>query len=266
MQMTVTERVGSIYEDIGRSIAGGVTNDAASFEDLRPAAAAYVSACRRRTLAHLPLAGQRILDMASGPIQYPEYLEYSAGFATRVCVDLSRRALDMAKAKIGEHGEYLHGDFLDLDVAPVDAAISLHTIYHIDQRRQEAAVRKLIAVTRPGGTIVIVYSNPDNIVSAIKSRLQRLTSGVRRPAAAAGQMPDTLYFQPFPLAWWQRFTDAGRVTIYPWRTFSSRVQQSLIPGNRFGEWLLARLFSAEARFPRFFARIGCYPMIVIRKI
>src|ERR1700757_4995674 len=67
--------------------------DAVLWEDLRDVAASYVSDCRRRVLKELPASGERLLDAASGPIQYPEYLEYQAGFGRRVCVDISQSAL-----------------------------------------------------------------------------------------------------------------------------------------------------------------------------
>jgi SAM-dependent methyltransferase len=260
----VTEQVKQLYEDSGWTMVGDATFDAESSEDLRQATRAYVSACRLRVLRHLPTLGRRLLDMASGPVQYPEYLSYSEGFATRVCVDLSQRALDMAKSRLGARGEYHVGDFLDLEIAPVDAAVSLHTIYHIHKDRQEAAVRKLIALTQAGGSIVIVYSNPAYLVSAVLSPLRRLGRRAFR-RAPSGDTPDTIYFYRYPLKWWYRFRDSGAVTIYPWRTFSTREQKALIPNNRLGTRMLSTLFVLEEKFPRVFAAIGCYPMIVIRK-
>lgn len=260
----ISQQVEKLYEDIGWTMVDGVTYDAKTSEDLRKTSSDYVSACRLRVLRHLPKTGHRLLDMASGPIQYPEYFKYSEGFDIRVCIDLSKRALDMAKAKLGDRGEYHEGDFLDLSIEMVDAAVSLHTIYHIDQDLQEKAVRKLITLTKPGGTVVIVYSNPNNLVSMLLAPLRKL-AGLLKPRAERGDTPDTIYFRPFPLAWWKRFEDTGSVHIYPWRTLSTRVQLSLIPGNLFGKWLLSKLFALEDLFPKFFVYIGCYPMIVIKK-
>jgi SAM-dependent methyltransferase len=260
----VTEQVKRLYDDSGWTMVGDATYDADTSEDLRPGSSRYVAACRSRVLRHLPKHGQRLLDMASGPVQYPEYLAFSEGFDVRVCVDLSQRALDMAKAKLGTRGEYHVGDFLELKIEPVDAAISLHTIYHIHKDRQEAAVRKLIALTRPGGTIVIVYSNPAYLISALFSPLRRLTRLVSR-RAVSGDTPGSIYFFRYPLSWWDRFRDTGAVTIYPWRTFSTREQKVLFPNNRLGARLLAALFALEDRFPRLFRALGCYPMIVIHK-
>ncbi len=259
----VTTQVERLYEELGWTMIGADTYDAQTWEDLRPSSATYVAGCRRRISRHLPASGDRLLDMASGPIQYAEYLEYSAHFTTRVCVDLSRRALDMAEAKIGVRGEYHHGDFLDLTIAQVDAAISLHTIYHIDQTRQEAAVRKLLAVVKPGGTVIIIYSNPHNLVSLAFAPVKAVRRLLRTGRGIT--TPDAIYFRPFPLGWWRRFEDVAQVSILPWRTFGAKAQKYLIPGGALGTWLLATLFRLEDRFPRFFARAGVYPMIVMRR-
>jgi SAM-dependent methyltransferase len=254
---TITEQVKKIYESEGWVSDNGVTSDAKLSEDLRPVAADYLTACRLRVLRHLPRSGSRLLDMASGPLQYPEYLKYSEGYNTRVCVDLSQRALDAAKSKIGSHGEYHAGDFFVLDIGQVDAAVSLHTLYHIEKSRQEAVVRKLIDVTKPGGTIVIVYSNPAYIVSMLFSWL--------KPKSKNHETLSTIYFHRHPLAWWDQFGDSGTISIYPWRTFATREQRLLFPSNRLGKAMFAGLFKLENRYPRVFAAIGCYPMIVIRK-
>ena len=43
----------------------------------------YVSKCRKRILKFIPKEGKNILDFASGPIQYKEYLLYSKNFKFR---------------------------------------------------------------------------------------------------------------------------------------------------------------------------------------
>ena len=62
-------------------------------------------------LKHIDYKGDYILDMASGPIQLKEYLEYSKNFNKRYCVDLSHEALEQAKRKIGEHGVFFNKSF-----------------------------------------------------------------------------------------------------------------------------------------------------------
>ena len=68
----------------------------------------------KKLLEYLPRGGDLSLDAASWPIQYPEYLDYSRGFSKRVCVDISQRALDLAREKLGERGEYTRASILEL--------------------------------------------------------------------------------------------------------------------------------------------------------
>lgn len=252
----VSKQTQDFYNVVGWTDTGAATVDAQKWEDLRGCAREYVSACRLRVLRHLPKSGDKLLDMASGPIQYPEYLSFSEGFTKRVCVDLSDRALNIARSRLGDRGEYLQGDFLELDIPrdSFDAAVSLHTIYHIDSARQAAAVRKLIDVTKPGAPIVIVYSNP-RYPGAPLLKLKRWLS--RRQG--------DIYFHPFPLRWWRQFQNAADVTILPWRAFEVRAQKLLFPDNALGRRMFGWLFSLEERFPAFFRSFGCYPMIVLRK-
>ena len=132
------------------------------FEDLRKHSAKYVHKCRERVFRHIPDSGVNILDMASGPLEFQDYVDYSKNFEKRYCVDLSSTALEMAKRRIGDHGVFLHGSFFDIPLQEnfFDCALSIHTIYHIDKDKQEIAVRKLLHVTKPGKPVIIVYSNP----------------------------------------------------------------------------------------------------------
>jgi ubiquinone/menaquinone biosynthesis C-methylase UbiE len=261
MRNAAEDRVLEFYSKGGWKEEYGITEDARRFEDLRDCARDYVSRCRLRVMRHIPATGDKILDMASGPIQFPEYLEFSRGFAKRYCVDLSSQALESAEKKLGEHGVYMCGSFFDLELAPdmFDCAISLHTIYHIDRDLQEQAVRKLIAVCKPGAPLVIVYSNPDALLRRLGRMLRKLRAGDRISSDSG------LYFSPHPLAWWNRFSDQADVHIYPWRSFDSANQKRLIPDNRFGRLIFSLLFAAESSFPRFFVKYFQYPMIVLTK-
>lgn len=234
----------------------GVSVDADLWEDLRPAASRYVTECRRRVGKQLPASGTRLLDAASGPIQYPEYLEYSQGFETRVCVDISESALTQARALLCERGEYVNASILELPFPDhhFDAAISLHTIYHVAREQQAAAVGELIRVTRPGQPIVIVYANPDRLIA-------RLTRALRpRDHLDATE----LYYFAHPLAWWQQFSERCSVELSPWRSLAARDSKRLIPNNRIGRSMLDLVARAERHFPAAATRWGAYPLIVLR--
>jgi len=91
------EKISKFYNTVGWETEGNITEDARQWEDLREFSQEYISKCRLRLLKYIPESGGNILDMASGPIQYPEYLEYSKNFNKRYCVDLSDAALESAK-------------------------------------------------------------------------------------------------------------------------------------------------------------------------
>ena len=261
MRHAAENLVHDFYSKVGWEEQCGVTEDARRFEDLRESARDYVSQCRLRVLRHIPAGGDNILDMASGPIQFPEYLQYSKSFARRYCVDLSSEALRSAQKQIGDHGVFLCGSFFDLglDSNFFDCVLSLHTIYHIDRDCQEQAVRKLIRVCQPGAPIIIVYNNPDNLLTKL-ARLLRKFHLIGEVNPAPG-----LYFFSHPLQWWNRFSDEAEVRVYPWRSLSSPHQKRLIPDNALGKTMFSILYAAEETFPRFFARHFVYPMIVLTK-
>ncbi len=273
------ERVSGFYTTLGWEEDGNVTEDARRWEDLRDCARDYVSACRLRLLDHIPPQGERILDMASGPIQYPEYLRFSEGYAKRYCVDLSEKALSRAKERIGDHGVFLHGSILELEIEEdfFDCVISLHTIYHIGKEHQEAVVRKLLRSVRPGRPVIVVYSNPDSFMVVAREWWRRLRTRRRDEAAAGpagsdggespreGSRPGDPYFFAYPISWWDRFADVAEVRAFPWRAFSATAQKRLFPDNALGRSLFRLLGRMEKRFPRFFVRHFQYPMFVLTK-
>jgi ubiquinone/menaquinone biosynthesis C-methylase UbiE len=267
------ESVASHYRGSGWLEQDGVTLDAELNEDLRACARWYVSACRRRVKEELPERGGRILDMASGPIQYEEYLEYSQGFQTRVCVDFSKKALVMAKEKIGEDGEYHCGDFLAMSFPAnsLDAAVSLHTLYHMDLGCQEVAVRKMVDMLKPGSVLVIVYKNPREWSRPLIDGMKFLTLWVKKwifPMESEGQKREQqvdIYHAAHPLEWWSRFQDVAELRYRPWRSFSARHQKFLFPDSKLGAWMFSKLFKLEELFPQFFLRHFKFPMIILKK-
>lgn len=264
------KRVANFYNTVGWETSENITEDARRWEDLRENATKYVSKCRLRVLRYIPESGANILDMASGPIQYKEYLEYSRGFKKRYCVDLSLDALKSAEKKIGDHGVYLHGSFLEIPIEEnfFECTVSLHTIYHIDKDRQEEAVRKLIKVTKQGMNVIIVYGNPHTIISFIRlpiRLLNKLRFLLLKKEKNVKQEEAILYYYVHPIKWWYKFSDIANVNILSWRSFDSDIQKKLIPNNKIGGKMLEILFNLEDKFPNFFAKYFQYPMIILTK-
>lgn len=257
------EKVSSFYNGKGWDSLNGITEDAKQFEDLRECSKEYLKKCRMRVLDHIPKEGEFLLDMASGPIQYPEYLDYSKGFLKRYCVDLSKKALIDAEKKIGSHGVFINKSLFDIDFKEnfFDAVISLHTIYHIDANQQKDAVLKLINSVKTGKPVVIVYSNPNTIRDKISKVINRLKyfSNKRK------NITDELYFYRHNNSWWYQFENVGNVDLYPWRSLSGEDLRSIIPNNILGRNILNFIFYLESKFPKLFTSYFQYPMVVIRK-
>ena len=241
--MAIEDQVRDFYENEGwhadTTGSDEVYGDAAALGG--PCARARPSTSRRaaaRCSSSSRQSGERILDAGSGPIQYPEYLEYSSGFTKRVCVDLSQRALDEARNKLGDRGDYVRASLLELPFPDdhFDAAVSLHTIYHVDSDQQEGAVRELMRVLKPGASAVVVYANPDRLAA----RLKRLARRRSHPATGA------IYFFAHPLSWWKRFSDEAVVEIVPWRTLNANESKRLIPDDAFGVRVFRALCSRSS--------------------
>ena len=265
------QKLSKFYNNVGWEVVDpleGTTMDAVIYEDLRKNAKEYVINCRKRVQRHIPDQGEMFLDMGSGAIQFKEYVDYSANFKKRYCVDLSERGLAEAEKRIGDHGVFLCGNFLDikLDNDFFDCSVSLHAIYHIEKERQEAVVRKLIAVTKPNHKIIIVYSNPKSYMYYLKLPYH----GVKNIALTLHLLKKKeekadLYYFVYPLKWWKQFSDVATVEILPWRSFRTSDQKRIIPDNKFGKRILDTLFRWEDKYPRFFVKFFEYPMIILTK-
>jgi SAM-dependent methyltransferase len=249
--------VREFYNEKGWQESGGVTTDARLWEDLRPVAAEYVRACRLRILNFLPDDGDRLLDAGCGPIQYDEYLRYSDAFCTRVCVDISERALERARERVGGAGEFVRASLLELpfEDETFDATVSLHTIFHIDRDDQERAVAELLRVTKKNAPVVIVYANPNRLLGRIKRTLKRR----RQPELVT----TPVYYYAHPLSWWRRFMVAADVEIVSWRSLNARESRVLIPDNVLGRLQLRLLLRLEGGFPHALARLGAYVIVVL---
>ena len=232
--------------------------DAEIFEDLRNCAKDYVKNCRLRILRHIPKKGENILDFASGPIQYEEYLRYSENYKYRYCIDFSSDAIEQAKEKLKNHGKYLCDDFMNIDFDKnfFDCSLCIHTLYHIEKNIQKNTVEKLINITKSKKPVIILYSNSDNLISKFKRKLRLNSPNYKNP---------NIYFYCHELNWWNQFKKFGDVKIYPWRSFASQHQKILFPNNLIGKILFKLLFFLEDYFPNFFVKNFQYYFVVINK-
>lgn len=252
-------------------------NDTAVFTEVRPEVQGYRETCNARIRKWL-VGGEVLLDVASGAIPHPEYLDYSTGYDTRICIDFSVLALREAQKKLGDKGLYIIGDITKLPLANgcIDGVISLHTIYHVPQTEQTNAVDELVRVTRPGGRVLIVYVWARSWAMTVVFKLRGWLGYIRRlgraspvsgstKAAVDGAMPE-LYFHPQNYDWFaSEVASRHGAKLRVWSAVSSTFQTRFFTKNIVGRITIRLVVFFEDRFPQLAGRIGQYPLFVITR-
>ncbi len=289
MHTNTKQQVRDFYNQIGwREVSEGCYQNAA-YEDLRPVSREYIHRCHLRVVRHLKSEGRYMLDAGSGPIQYPEYLEYSRSYDYRVCVDISSVALQEARLRIGEHGLFVVADIANLPFKPesFDGVVSLHTIHHLPLEEHTSAYQELYRVLAPRSSAVVVNGwSSSPLISLMKTLIsmgERTYRLIRRQPNATNtpetgpQQPQEMgrptqtsptgtYVQKHNAAWLERNVGAHMpVRIWTWRSVSVRFLRTFIHERWGGHQLLQVLFWIEEHFSHFLGKYGQYPLIVIRK-
>lgn len=279
----VRAAVRAFYEEVGWTEIGDGLYQNARYEDLRPVVREYVHRCHIRLARHLPAQGRRLLDAGSGPIQYPEYLEYSRGYSSRVCLDLSRRALLEARRRIGAHGRFVVGDISALPFRDgvFDGVVCLHTVHHLPASDQPRAMAELVRVLAPEGRGVAVYSWGDHsplmrlmrlpIQAAfaalrVSRRLRRRKEVVDREASPSGEARAATFTCQMPYRQFRRAVGAvPGLDFLVWRSVSTSFLRAFVHRRLGGATLLRLVYGLEERFPRLLGRFGQYAMIVFSR-
>jgi SAM-dependent methyltransferase/uncharacterized protein YbaR (Trm112 family) len=262
--------------------------DALKWEDLRPVAGEYVHQCHLRVSRYLKPHGKYFLDAGSGPIQYDEYLTYSAGYEFRICLDLSLLALREAQKKLGEKGIYILGDITNIPLqdGTVDGAVAIHVIYHVPEDKQLTAIREIHRVLKLDSSATIVYSwgthsslfvdfflFPIKLKKAFKKLLQKLRSyskslflklNKQQPKPRAS-LPEKPYHHTHDYAYFVSHLKDLKFSILVWRSVGTAFTRSYIHSLIFGKQIMRWIFHLEDRFPRLGGRIGQYPLFIIEK-
>ncbi len=282
---TVKQEVREFYDQVGwQEVSQGVYQNA-HYEDLRPVAREYIHRCHLRVARHLKPAGRFLLDAGSGPIQYPEYLEYSRGYQRRACADISIVALQEARKRIGAHGLFVVADVANLPFKSgvFDGAVSLHTIHHLPQDEQLQAYQELYRTLRPQSQAVVVNGWPSSRLMglfepliALKNRLRRLSNRPRKVSPPSEEVERSesrsaiikgTFTRRHDAAWVKGTVGAAMpIEIRVWRSVSVRWLRNFISPALGGRFWLRLLYALEERFPRFFGEQGQYPLIIITKV
>lgn len=277
----VKQQVRRFYDQIGWQEVGEGVYQNARYEDLRPVSREYIQRCHRRVARHLKPSGRLLLDAGSGPIQYPEYLEYSRGYRYRVCADISIQALQEARKRIGEHGLFVVCDIANLPFKPeaFDGVVSLHTIHHLPEEEHLRAYTEIFRVLADGCSAVVVNGWPESPLMRACEPLVRLGNRARNwlarrrgeietvPKAQADlEKPKGTFISRHGYAWVKE--ELGQrmpLEVLVWRSVSVRFLRSLIHPWLGGRYWLRLLYWLEERWPAWFGEKGQYPLIVVRK-
>jgi ubiquinone/menaquinone biosynthesis C-methylase UbiE len=262
------QEVKNFYDTKGWKYDGENSHDAVINENLTRVAGEYVSKVRRRILSSLG-SGHALLDIGCGPIQYPEYVEYSMNFEKRVCVDLSKEALILAKEKIGTHGRFIVGDYLQLqplEETPFAGATLINVLYHVEKSKQAVLVRRILGDISPGAKLVVVYSNPRTFSALVTKLLVKVKHSAMRftPGGERQSLDNPIYFFRFPLGFWNQFGDEAKITKSTWRTFSPALEKLIFRKSFFGKFFLKILFKLEEM--RLWVHVAEYTIVVLQKI
>ncbi len=293
MTENTRQQVREFYDRVGWAQIGDGLYQNARYEDLRPVSQEYISRCHLRINRYIPQNGRFLLDAGSGPVQWPEYLTYSAGYQYRVCADISITALREARQRLGEKGLYVVADISALPFADdvFAGAVSLHAIHHVPVEDQPRAYAEIFRTLQPGGSAAIVnaWKAPDfmykigwmmtaaQFIRRVAARLKRMLRREKRmaqqparPQAAAAarsaQPTGTHTVHQDAASLIARLRGLGiPVEIYPWRSVSVKFLRQVIHPWLGGRWWLRALFALEERYPQYFGENGQYPIIVLRK-
>lgn len=271
------QAVRDYYEQVGwRKGMDDHFADTLKFEDLRPVSQAYIHKCHLRVKRYLKPRGQYLLDVASGPVPYPEYLSYSEDYTYHLCMDLSMTALEEAKRRLGHKGLVVNADITNLPLKDnvLDGIVSLHTIYHVPADEQSKAFREIWRVLKPGSSAVVVYQWGDGslLMSTIllPYHLYRLVRRILRElrlnrAVRNHSMEPRLYFHAHSYSWIIRQLRKMDFEMLTWRSVSVDFLKLVVHERIFGRRILRAVYLLEEKYPRFMGRYGQYPLFVIKK-
>ena len=288
-ELEIKQDVRKFYDDIGWQEIGEGVYQNARYEDLRPVSWEYIHKCHLRVGRHLKPEGRFLLDAGSGPIQYPEYLEYSQSYQARVCADISIVALEEARQRIGDRSSGGTGLFVVADIANLpfrrdafDGVVSLHTIHHLPIEEHKQAYQEVYRVLAPAKSAVVVNGWQDSVfmryfVRPIKWRnrtRKRIRKSIKNLRDGRLNSSDTslnpkgkgTFVSKHDVEWLKKEVGSlMQLEIFVWRSVSVRFLREYINPDLGGKWLVQKLYDLEERYPHFFGEYWQYPMIVIKK-
>lgn len=212
----------------------GKLNENVLFRDVKGGKGAYEKKISTKPSRILEGRSGTLLIVGGGDLP-DSHISAADGFEKVICLDISERALEFSKRKLGDKGEYLKASALGMPLPDnsIDAVLCAHMLYHVDRSKQETAVREMIRVTKHGGRILIIYSNPEAPLMLVQRFLKVLHINKLLGKAY-------LYVYNYPLKWWESFSKSCAVTFLPNDAISANQVKVLFPTvglrRKFYQW------------------------------
>jgi ubiquinone/menaquinone biosynthesis C-methylase UbiE/uncharacterized protein YbaR (Trm112 family) len=270
------ERVFDYYNELNYNVKNSfkIYEDSPKWVDFRDVSSDYIYNSFTKAQKYLNPRGKYLLDIASGPIGLKEYIRLSENYETRICADLSIKALIQAKHNYSPgKGIYICCDITNIPLKEniCDSVLCQHTLYHIPKTEQKTAVEEMHRVTKPSSPIVIIYSlfyhSLFMDISLFPVQLYRIARHFAGKAYVhLFKSKPRLYFYPHSLRWFRKTFDFGKeIEFYCWRSTNKYFLTVYIHKWLGGKKLLNCLKNSENKHPKFWGKFGEYPVIVIRK-
>lgn len=259
--------VRTFYDDFGwKKNDGEPSGEDRLFRTFPEGHEAYSRGASQRLEDVFAAGGRHLLIVGCGDMP-ASHLAIAGRFERVTCMDISKRALSIARAALGDRAEYrLESIVAPSTVEPLyDAVLCTHVVYHIDADEQEAAVRNMLALCQAPSRVAIVYANPRSpfaIPGELARRRSRRAGGDGAPGTP--EQP-ALYYHAHPQRWWNRFRNSARLSFAPWEAIGSRPARSLLRTRRLARTFFDVAGRLERRFPRSAARIWQYTIVVLEK-
>jgi SAM-dependent methyltransferase len=256
------EVVRSFYDEFGWKEGG----EDRLFRAFPPGHDDYAARAERRTEAAFDNLDGRLLIVGCGDMP-PHHVRIAERFAHLTCMDISERALEIARTAVPREPELCHESVVETDHPGerYDAVLCSHVVYHIGAQDQEKAVRQMIRLVRPGGRIVVLYANPNSAFALPGETARALKAAIGAKRSLAPRGTPELYYHAHPRRWWRRFEDECRVSIAPWEAIGSRPARALLPGRTLPRTFYKAAGWFEDHFPAVSSRLWQYNIIILDK-
>lgn len=219
----VSRSVASFYENAWKRNETGELTAKQFHEDVTVYGQRYIEEAERRfeDVFRRDDSPRFFLDAACGA--QPRTV-YGRSFRYHVCLDFSIDGLVESRRLLGDRAVCICGSLLQMPLKDklFEGVLASHCLYHIGQDRQAEAVGELLRVLAPGGTLLILYGNPQwrNFLSRMLHNYRVLKRRIRRrPATGRSEIFTFLH----PIEWMKEKLSANNgveVSVEPLCAFT----------------------------------------------